>query len=64
MSRLSFKSKQMIRQLFRLVTNEHGATAIEYAIIAAGVGMAVSTVVWGVGSTLKAIFYDAIAALL
>jgi pilus assembly protein Flp/PilA len=48
----------------RVAGNEQGATAIEYAMIAAGVGAAVATAVWGVGSSLKTNFYDAISALL
>jgi Flp pilus assembly pilin Flp len=50
-----------LRQL--LARDEHGATAIEYAMVAAGVGMAVATTVWSVGSALKTNFYGAIAAL-
>jgi len=48
----------------RVADDEHGATAIEYAMIAAGVGLAVATTVWSVGSALKTNFYDAIAAML
>jgi len=48
----------------RAADDEHGATAIEYAMIAAGVGLAVATTVWSVGSALKTNFYDAIAAML
>ena len=47
----------------RVAGNEQGATAIEYAMIASGVGAAVATAVWGVGSSLKTNFYGAIAAL-
>ena len=43
--------------------DEHGATAIEYAMVAAGVGLAVATTVWSVGSALKANFYDSLAAM-
>jgi pilus assembly protein Flp/PilA len=46
-----------------LACDERGATAIEYAMVAAGVGMAVATAVWGVGSALKTNFYGALAAL-
>jgi len=51
----------LLRQ--RAAGDEHGATAIEYAMVAAGVGLAVATTVWSVGSALKANFYDAIAAM-
>ena len=43
--------------------DEQGATAIEYAMVAAGVGLAVATTVWSVGSALKANFYDSLAAM-
>jgi len=42
------------RALGRLIRDERGATAIEYAIIAAGVSVAVAGTVWGLGSALSA----------
>jgi Flp pilus assembly pilin Flp len=39
------------------------ATAIEYALIASGIGAAVAATVWSVGSSLKANFYDSLAAM-
>ena len=47
----------------RVAGDEHGATAIEYAMIAAGIGAAVATTVWSVGSALKTNFYDSLAAM-
>jgi Flp pilus assembly pilin Flp len=47
----------------RVTGDEQGATAIEYALIAAGVGAAVSATVWSVGSTLKTNFYDSLATM-
>ena len=47
-----------------LVADNHGATAIEYALVAAGVGAAIAATVFGFGSELKTTFYDKIAALL
>jgi len=47
----------------RLLADEQGATAIEYALIAASVGAFISATVFGVGSGLKANFYDKLAAL-
>jgi Flp pilus assembly pilin Flp len=47
-----------------LVADDRGATAIEYALIAAGVGAAIAATVFGFGSELKTTFYDKIAALL
>jgi pilus assembly protein Flp/PilA len=48
----------------RCLADEHGATAIEYALIACGVGAAIAATVFGFGSNLKTVFYDKIAALL
>ncbi len=39
-----------------------GATAIEYAFIAAGVALALAVVVWGVGDELVPIFDELIGA--
>ena len=47
----------------RVAANEGGATAIEYALMASGIGLAVATTVLSVGSSLKTNFYDAIAAM-
>jgi Flp pilus assembly pilin Flp len=46
------------------MTDDRGATAIEYAMIAAGVGSAIAATVFGVGSSVKTNLYDKIAALL
>jgi pilus assembly protein Flp/PilA len=47
----------------RFRDDESGATAVEYAIIAAGVGAFIAATVMNVGSTLKSTFYDKIAAM-
>jgi pilus assembly protein Flp/PilA len=47
-----------------LISDEHGATAIEYALIACGVAAAIASTVFGFGSELKTTFYDKIAAML
>jgi pilus assembly protein Flp/PilA len=48
----------------RYLGDDRGATAIEYALVAAGVGAAIAATVFGFGSNLKTVFYDKIAALL
>ena len=48
----------------RFASDESGATAIEYALVAAGVGAAVASTVWAVGSSVKTTLYDKLAALL
>jgi pilus assembly protein Flp/PilA len=47
----------------RFCDDESGATAIEYAMIAAGVGGFIAATVMNVGSTLKTTFYDKLASL-
>ncbi len=42
--------------VLRFVKDESGATAIEYGLIAAGIGVAIVTVVGGVGSELNTLF--------
>jgi len=45
------------------LTNESGATAIEYGLIAAGISVAIITVVAGLGSKLNATFTSVQTAL-
>ncbi len=42
--------------VIRFLKDENGATAIEYALIAAGVALAIITVVKGVGTKLNTTF--------
>jgi len=44
---------QMVRLLVRFVTNEDGATAIEYSMLAAGVALAIAATVWSLGPKLN-----------
>jgi pilus assembly protein Flp/PilA len=46
----------MIRLLQRFAKDESGATAIEYGLIAAGVSVAIITVVNSLGTQLKSTF--------
>jgi pilus assembly protein Flp/PilA len=46
----------MISLMKRLAQDEAGVTAIEYGLIAAGIGVAILTVVNTVGSSLVSIF--------
>jgi pilus assembly protein Flp/PilA len=47
----------------RLIADEQGATAIEYALIAAGIGAALAATITGLGSAVNSL-YQAIAAVL
>jgi pilus assembly protein Flp/PilA len=42
--------------LLRFVKNESGATAIEYALIAAGISIVIVAAVQGIGTTLNTTF--------
>jgi pilus assembly protein Flp/PilA len=46
----------MISLLKRLAKDEAGITAIEYCLIAAGIGVAIIGVVNGIGGSLSSIF--------
>jgi pilus assembly protein Flp/PilA len=45
----------------RLLADERGATAIEYALIASGIGAAIISIVSGLGNTIVNNLYDKIA---
>lgn len=47
----------------RFRNDESGATAIEYAMIAAGVGAFIAATVMNLGSTLKTTFYDKLSGM-
>ena len=51
------------RAACELIKDQRGATAIEYAMIAAGIGVTIASTVWGVGSSLKESWYDKLANL-
>jgi len=42
----------------RFLRDQSGATAIEYALIAAGIGVTVASTIWNVGAGVKANLYD------
>jgi pilus assembly protein Flp/PilA len=44
------------RQFKRFCADETGATAIEYAMIASGIGVAISTMVYTLGGKVKTLF--------
>lgn len=48
----------------RFLADERGATAIEYALIASGIGAAVASIVFGVGTSVVKNLYDKIAAVM
>ena len=44
---------RVLETAVRFVRDERGATAIEYALIAAGIGVAIAATVWQFGSALR-----------
>jgi len=49
--------------LRRFVNDDSGATAIEYGLMAAGIGGAVAATVWGLGKDVKSVLWDKLANL-
>jgi pilus assembly protein Flp/PilA len=50
--------RNIMRKLSGFLKDVSGVTAIEYAVIAGGIGVAIATVVVNVGSALQAIFFS------
>lgn len=50
--------------LLRFLRDDRGATAIEYAMIASGIAVAIASVVFGLGSQLNSNFYGSVATAL
>ena len=52
----------VVRSFSRLVrrfrADERGATAIEYALIAAGIGATVAATIYNLGTTIKSTLWD------
>ena len=53
----------MLRVLWRFLSDDGGATAIEYGLIAAGIAVAIIAVVQGLGSQLNTTFSSVSGAL-
>ncbi len=51
------------RQVARFIADESGATAIEYAMIASGIGAFVVTMIYTLGDKVKSLF-TSVSALL
>jgi pilus assembly protein Flp/PilA len=56
-------SRAIRTALYHFVNDERGATAIEYALIASGVSIAIASVVGGLGSNVKNMFSNVSTAL-
>jgi pilus assembly protein Flp/PilA len=56
-------ARKMRASLIRFWRGDSGGTAIEYAIIAAGVALAIVTTVTTLGSTVEGLFQSVLTAL-
>jgi pilus assembly protein Flp/PilA len=51
-----FQELAIIATLRRFMRDDGGATSIEYAMIASGIGVAIATTVVSLGSTVKGLY--------
>ncbi len=58
-----FKFSTTFRAMRRFVRDDSGATAIEYAMIASGIGVAIAASVVSLGSTVKGMFTSVSSAM-
>jgi pilus assembly protein Flp/PilA len=61
MNSLATYCSDTVRKFGQLLADERAATAIEYAMIAAGVGAAIAATVYSLGTTVKQSLYDKIS---
>jgi pilus assembly protein Flp/PilA len=64
MNRSTTLTAFVAQQAKRLVHDESGATAIEYALIASGIAVAIIAAVNSLGTTINELFFVKIAAAL
>jgi pilus assembly protein Flp/PilA len=62
MTRIEIDWSTARRQIARFCADESGATAIEYAMIASGVGAAIAATVMAMGTAIKSSLYDKVSA--
>jgi len=63
MTQIETLHSKLRQELKRFCMDESGATAIEYGLVAAGVGVTVAGTVWSVGAKVKATLYDKLATM-
>jgi pilus assembly protein Flp/PilA len=54
---------RLIARLRGFLGNVRGATAIEYALMASGISLAIISTIWSLGSSVKTNLYDKLGAL-
>ena len=60
---MNFTGTALKQAILRFARNESGATAIEYAMIASGVGVAIAATVVNLGSSVKGLFVSVATAM-
>lgn len=59
----TFTREAMQISVRRFLRNESGATAIEYAMIASGIAVAIATTVFSLGSNVKGLYSSVATAM-
>ena len=62
MTRIACLHAIVARHVACFIAEENGATAIEYALIAGGIAVAVAGTVWNLGSTVNTTLYGKIGS--
>lgn len=52
------------RHAARFLADQRGGTAIEYALVASGIGAAVAGTIWNLGTEIQTTFYNKLTALI
>ena len=60
---MSEYSSRISAQLRGFTANESGATAIEYALMASGIALAIMSTIWTLGDSVKANLSDKLATM-
>jgi|HubBroStandDraft_5_1064220.scaffolds.fasta_scaffold73016_2 pilus assembly protein Flp/PilA len=60
---MKFTGTVLKQAILRFARNESGATAIEYAMIASGIGVAIAATVVSLGSGVKGLFVSVSTAM-
>jgi pilus assembly protein Flp/PilA len=63
MRRLVLATDCLAREFRRLLAARDGATAIEYALVAAGISVAIVTAVTSLGSQIQTTFYNKLTTM-
>ena len=60
---MSEYSSRISAHLRGFTANARGATAIEYALMASGIALAIMSTIWTLGDSVKANLYDKLATM-